>query len=660
MKNQTLFSVILSIFVASVFSHSYESYPASDESALVDTLEFYGPLSEIYDGINSRFFDASDTVSAFFVGELMEGKMANGFAEVRFAGTHVTYLGGVVDGVMQDDDAEMTWVKPDSSVDLYRGKFDGYDFDSCLYANSGTSVLYVGKMQDGRFHDDDATYMGPLDEIYRGDITPFTMTDSRFLNYSAMFFENGDMAAYRGPMYKGGVSGIGMLRVFHDEDTLYYGGEFQNAQMHGIGYLKVDRFYSYTGHFADGQIAGLGEITSDNFSSFFTDSELIPDPYGVLTVKGIWNGTGTLHEYFRVVTESGDSVKLQVTDEGIEKLGWLQSIGGKIGNTWVAEKLEMYDSEFQKYITGASLLNAGVCVSALVPQMAPISGPLCGIGFIGIAGIEALKLSILTFRNIDRECYSDDCVEEAWTHYGKEQFVNAALVALPFGVGKLGKAVAPSIKEFINAAKINRYAKIIASSRNAKVVEELEKLPKIRLGRAAEIDMVNDNLAFKQAVLDHTGKSFRDGFVEFFVRLKKSGREDLIKDLWNSHKNFIKKAGIRAGGVHEWLEAENFVDFLLNPKWGKDGVYLAYMLPRATQVTTDVVLKNGGAHTIIDAAGRKIPGPNSGRFHKSLGEQIEACNNAGCVFSNMNEFAKRVLSWESYRGYLSMERTVLR
>lgn len=655
MKNRTSLSIILAILVASVFSLAYGEY----SSTKVDTIQFHGPLSQIYIGEDSRFFEGTDTVHASFVGELTNGKMVNGFAEVRSTKDHVTYLGGIVDGVMLDEDAEMTWIRPDSSIDFYRGKFNGYDFDSCFYASSRSSILYVGKMLDGEFHDENATYIGPLDKIYNGDITPFTTTNSQFLNYTTVHFDNNDMATYRGSIRYGKLDGIGELAVSHDNDTLYYNGEFENAQMHGIGFLKVDRFYSYTGHFVNGQIRGMGEITSSNFSSFFTDSELIPERDGVLSIKGIWNGIETLHEYFRVSAENGNNVKLRVTSDGIKELNLFQSIGGKIGNTWFAEKLEMYDSELQKYITGATILNAGVCASVFIPQAAPVSGPLCGIGFVSITGLEAAKLTILTFRNIDRQCYTDNCVEETWTHYGKEQLVNAAFLALPFGVGKVGKIAAPAVKDLINATKMSRYAKAIASSKNAKAVEELEKLPKIHMERAAEIDMVNDRLAFKQAVLDYTGKNFRDGFVEFFIRLKKSGREDLIKDLWNNHKNYIKNSGIRAGGVHEWLKAENFVDFLLNPKWGKDGAYLAYMLPRATQPTMNVVLKNGGAHTIIDAAGRKIPGPNSGSFHRSLGEKIEVCNNASCVFNNMKDYAEKVLARESYGEYLYMERAIL-
>ena len=248
----------------------------------------------------------------------------------------------------------------------------------------------------------------------------------------------------------------------------------------------------------------------------------------------------------------------------------------------------------------------------------------------------------------------------SWKDYGKEQLVNAAFFAMPFGIGKIGEIVTPFLKFAVGALKEGKYARAIVASKNAKVVKELGKMPKIVLSRSREIDIVSDRLAFKQAVVDYTGKSFREGFVEFFVRLKNSGREDLIKSIWNSHKTFIKESGIRAGGVHEWLEAENFVDFLVNPKWGKDGVYLAYMTTKMVQKTGNVAFKNGGAHQVYDATrGRYVPGPNSKSFHNRLGEKIAECTNKACVFRAVNEHAEKWLVGDAYKEYVGIERAAL-
>ncbi len=621
---------------------------------------FYGPLSAVYSGAANHFFDGSDTVRVIFEGNLEGGKMANGYAEVEDVNTQTIYQGGVENGVMQDESAEVTIIHSDTSTEFYKGRFNGLDFDSCIYTNTGMAELYTGRKVHGAFNDTDAVFMGPLSRIYDGSFEDYA-TESGFFDFEPVPFNENDEAIYFGPLNNGRVAGTGVLIVVHDGDTIYYHGQFKNARAHGIGDIAVGDLYSYTGHFAEGQIAGLGEISSTHFSSMFTQSGLIPYESGELNIKGIWSGHTRLSKYFRATNESGDTVKL-VFDEGeIKGLSWLQKAGSWFSGLPIVGMLEEHHELFQKIITGAAIVDAGFCVSSfVVPASAPVAGPVCGVGFFTIAGLEALELTLLSFRAIDQQCYGDDCVEASWKDYGKAQLLNAAFVAMPFGVGKIGEFATPFLKSAAGALKEGKYARAIASSKNAKAVAELEKMPKIEIPRSREIDIINDRLAFKQAVVDYTGKNFREGFVEFFVRLKNSGRDDLIRNIWNSHKTFIKESGIRAGGVHEWLEAENFVDFLVNPKWGKDGAYLAYMTTKMVQKTSNVAFKNGGAHQVYDAArGRFVPGPNSKSFHNRLGEKIAECTNKECVFRSVNEHAEKWLTGNAYKEYVGIEGAVL-
>ena len=622
--------------------------------------EYYGPLSAIYGGESNQFFNGSDTVRVVFKGELEGGQMANGYAEVEAVNTRTIYQGGVENGVMQDESAEVTIIHSDTSTEFYKGQFNGLAFDSSIYTNTGMAELYTGKIIHGAFNDTDAVFMGPLSRIYDGSFEDYA-TESGFFDFESVPFNENDEAIYFGPLNNGRVAGTGVLIVVHDGDTIYYHGQFKNARAHGIGDIAVGDLYSYTGHFAEGQIAGLGEISSTHFSSMFTQSGLIPYESGELNIKGIWSGHTGLSKYFRAANESGDTVKL-VFDEGeIKGLSWLQKAGSWFSGLPIVGMLEEHHELFQKIITGAAIVDAGFCVSSLVvPASAPVAGPVCGVGFFTIAGLEALELTLLSFRAIDQQCYGDDCVEASWKDYGKAQLLNAAFVAMPFGVGKIGEFAMPFLKSAAGALKEGKYARAIASSKNAKAVAELEKMPKIEIPRSREIDIINDRLAFKQAVVDYTGKNFREGFVEFFVRLKNSGRDDLIRNIWNSHKTFIKQSGIRAGGVHEWLEAENFVDFLVNPKWGKDGAYLAYMMTKMVQKTGNVAFKNGGAHQVYDAVrGRFVPGPNSKSFHNRLGEKIAECANKECVFRAVNEHAEKWLTGSAYKEYVGIEGAVL-
>lgn len=659
--------VLLFALVAATFARAADISPIEtsnqfkriESEGSKNVYEYYGPLSAIYGGESNQFFNASDTVRVVFKGELEGGKMANGYAEVEAVNTRTIYQGGIENGFMQDESAEVFIIHSDTSTEFYKGRFNGQDFDSCLYTNSGMSELYTGRKIHGAFNDTDAVFMGPLSSIYDGSFEDYA-TESEFFDFEIIPFNENDEAIYFGPMNDGRVAGTGVLIVVHDGDTIFYHGQFEKAKAHGIGDIAVGNLYSYTGHFADGQIAGLGEISSSHFSEMFTQNAFIPYESGNLNIKGIWSRHTGLSKYFRATNEIGDTVKLRYDEGEIKELGPLQKFGSWFsGNSFVG-MLEEHHELFQKIITGAAIVDAGFCVSSLVvPASAPVAGPVCGVGFFSIAGLEAVEQTLLSFRAIDRQCYSDDCVESTWKDYGKEQLVNAAFFVMPFGIGKIGEIASPFLKSAVGALKEGKYARAIVASKNAKVVEELEKMPKIVISRSKEIDIINDRLAFKQAVVDYTGKNFREGFVEFFVRLKNSGREDLIKSVWNSHKTFIKESGIRAGGMHEWLEAENFVDFLVNPKWGKDGAYLAYMTIKIVQKTGNVVFKNGGAHQVYDAArGRYVPGPNSKSFHNRLGERINACSNKECIFRVVDEHAQTWLTRNAYKEYVDIERAV--
>lgn len=609
-----------------------------------DIYEYLGPLSGIYAGGNNRFFEVSDSVRVHFDGDFdLDGKMFNGSVEIEAFLTRTTFVGKIDEGVMQGD-AEISKVQSTSSAEFYSGVFNGRDFDYCNYVNSGTGVIYYGNMVDGFFEDDSAIYTGPLHQIFDGDLS-FWGAEGPILDFSPIHFDGNDTAYYKGGIHCGRVSGVGSLFIIHDGDTLTYHGEFLEGKFNGIGTLKYGNYYSCEGHFTKGFFAGMGEITSRYFNRVFDQCPYIPAGDGMLRVKGLWAGITGLSDFFRVGVDSGETLTLQFANGEIRELSLAQELTRRIGGSnfgfWLTSNKELYDN----LLTGAAIIDGGACIGSIVfPATASVTGPICGIGFFAVAGLSIVGEAVLMFNAIETNCYSDECVDDAWVNYAKKEIPEVIMLGLPYALGRFGKVA-------------------IASERALKsetVIKELDGLSKIRLPKWKEIDIVNDRLAFKQSVLEETGKSFRDGFVEYFVRLKNSGREDLIKDLWSNHKNFIKNSGIRAGGQHEWLEADKFVDYLVNPKWGKDGVLLAYTLPKLTQKTSEVIFRNGGAHTIYDATkNRMVPGPQSGRFHNELSNEITSCGNASCVFSMVNAFAKRTLTKDSYKAYVDIEQVVL-
>lgn len=108
--------------------------------------------------------------------------------------------------------------------------------------------------------------------------------------------------------------------------------------------------------------------------------------------------------------------------------------------------------------------------------------------------------------------------------------------------------------------------------------------------------------------------------------------------------SYVKKS-IRANkGVHEWLMVKNVEDFLLNPKWGSEGDFLAVALPKLTQKTDNVLFKIGGKHG----------SENSARFHNGLSKVIEQSSSIEELFVNIRRYAKKNLTPDAYNEFLKI------
>lgn len=196
----------------------------------------------------------------------------------------------------------------------------------------------------------------------------------------------------------------------------------------------------------------------------------------------------------------------------------------------------------------------------------------------------------------------------------------------------------------------------ISKSRIKNEVENIKKLPSIRLS-TKELDMIRQQPKyFDELVYNYTGKSFGEGFLEFFIRLSKQNPKQ-ANEIWNYSKairDYIKNKGIRAGGVHEWLMCDNFMDFLTNPKWRKDGAYLAKCLSTLVQSTDSVYMKNvriGGirykkwSHKMEE----KIFG--NGKIHDLIKKVVKEAENTEDFFIKLNKMVKENFSRETYKNF---------
>lgn len=156
-----------------------------------------------------------------------------------------------------------------------------------------------------------------------------------------------------------------------------------------------------------------------------------------------------------------------------------------------------------------------------------------------------------------------------------------------------------------------------------------------------EIQQLAEHPEYLRAFIkNYTGD--KKNFQEFFIRLAMHDKKAVDKILSNKEvMNYVKNSMIRAGGVHEWLMAKNFRDFLVNPKWGEDGPFLAKALTELVQKTSNVAFKFGGKHGST----------NSTKFHNELAKIIDGCLSKEEVFLAVKRYAKETLSKESYQEF---------
>jgi len=226
----------------------------------------------------------------------------------------------------------------------------------------------------------------------------------------------------------------------------------------------------------------------------------------------------------------------------------------------------------------------------------------------------------------------------------------------PKNINKVIKYINTEGKEAIKNIKNNNYklpdgitnktldlSGKIAKSSIRKITNEMLAKPAIKLPEKELMKASKDSSFLRELIFKYTGKTFKDGFQEFFIRMSKDNHEQ-VKILWETQRDLIESGIRRDGGKHEWLMCRNFIDFLINPKWGKDGPYLANAITKLVQNTDNVVFKNGGRH-----------GANgSGIFHKVLYQTINSCNNAAEIYSKLQKYTKEVLERKSYDEFMEI------
>lgn len=141
-------------------------------------------------------------------------------------------------------------------------------------------------------------------------------------------------------------------------------------------------------------------------------------------------------------------------------------------------------------------------------------------------------------------------------------------------------------------------------------------------------------------------KTLGEGFQEFFIRVA-DGDSRRVQELMAvpEIKKTVNHAIRGGGGVHEWLMTKNYVDFLTNTKWGKDGPAISLALTELVQDTKTVAFKNGGTH---------FDKMNSGKFHDGLAKVIDSSDGAKSLLENVRTYASTALTKESFEEFMQI------
>ena len=179
------------------------------------------------------------------------------------------------------------------------------------------------------------------------------------------------------------------------------------------------------------------------------------------------------------------------------------------------------------------------------------------------------------------------------------------------------------------------------------------KLPALKLS-TKEMDMIRKNPGFIYELVEkYTGKSFKDGYKEFFIRMSKQNKYQIV-EIWNYSadvRNVVKGAIRNGGGKHEWLMCENFCSFLTDSKWGKDGPYLANIIDQLATDTTSVIMSNGWTHLEECMATRGNARNLRSVIHNGIRQIMKESNNADELMIKLRNWIYDNFTQEAYDAF---------
>lgn len=548
-----------------------------------------------------------------------------------------------------------------TSLDFYSGEWKNDLFNgegSLLYVDgSEYHGLWKNGLQNG-----EGLYVS-TNVIYEGEWEEGWVNGKGRAEYS-----NGDI--YEGDFVENERYGQG---VYYFSNGNVYDGEFVDDTFNGLGVFYFNDGSRYEGEFVSGRICGDGTY-------YYNDED------GIVSITAVWDGSNRFPSIVSMAFPNGDIFEGSIID-GIPSTDgvWIAGKKSKIDDALAtaSDFYSIHEETIHRVAFGVGLTLTAV--SLITP-----------VGWIATTATVVSNVIYITdmATSVAYNAYNGN-MEEATN----EVLLNVAFIAAPPVVKaasrktsallspiakKIGKAASSRLvtvtktKPFKQIVKVTRkegetfekklapatrktasratkphqkFESILLSSRlpktqiQNKLNKILEKGP-IKLSNKEFEWLIKNPKDIRNFILTKTGD--KKNFQEFFIRLSKWNKQKTRELLEVPEIRKFVDHSIRhsngAGGMHEWLMTSNFQDFLLNPRWGKDGPYLALSLTELTQKTELIIFKNGFGHPSAIRPNNSA----SANWHNNLSRVISSCSTKEELFVAIKKYAKNTLSKESY------------
>lgn len=610
---------------------------------------------------NSKWEGDGVLTTPFFKysGEWSNG-LPDGIGLIQFADS--TYFEGNWTDGRRDGYGDCLFVNKDYysgewSEDLPNGEGTYYYADGSEYYGTWEDGLQHGQ---GCYRSSKIEYEGDWEEGWangkgraeyiNGDIYEGNFVENERYGQGVYFYANGN--SYEGEFVDDTFNGLG---IFHFNDGSRYEGEFVAGKIFGDGtyyYKDDDGFIAVTANW-DG---------SDSFpetaSILFPNGDIFEGRIinGIPSSDGIWMAgeksklkdfAAKASDFYSTHEKTIHNVVMGVS-VGLTVVAVVATPGG-----WVAATAVAINTTINVLDAASSIANEAYNgnYSAAVGEVA------LNVAFIAAPAVlkKPARKAAAVLSPIAKK--TGRAINNGLVVIGKTKPFRKIVQITREQTGRITKRIVKTSGRSLkrSSGPVKKYKSWFLSQRLAKTLlqKELDAIKKkgaIKL-TATELMQLSENPKeyIRHFILAKTGD--KKNFQEFFIRLAMGDKAQVkqlldIQEIRKYVDNSIRHYS-GGGGMHEWLLTSNFQDYLLNPKWGDDGPYLAMALTKLIQKTKAINFKNGFGHP---AAGR----PNTSAsvaWHNELARRIANCSSKEELFLAVKKYARETLDKGSYEEF---------